>query len=289
MTTIGVLARPDLVQAGATIRDLVTWLGEHGATPLLDEATAALAGPEAASASRVLSGREVADSADALVVLGGDGTLLAASRLLERAVPVLGVNFGSLGFLTEIALPELFPTLLGVLEKRYEFEERRLLHAVVTRRGHPDATGDVLNDVVITKAGPSRIIEMDVTVDGLFVSSFRADGLIVSSPTGSTAYSLSAGGPILHPGIAGWVLVPIASHTMSNRPIVLPDGGEVRITIVAGRDASANFDMQRLASLLHGDQVRMRRSAQKVRFLHPRGWSYFDTLRKKLHWNEGGS
>ena len=177
MITIGVLARPNLVQAGGTIRDLVIWLREHGATPMLDEATAALGGPEAASASRVLSGREVADGADALVVLGGDGTLLAASRLLERAVPVLGVNFGSLGFLTEIALPELLPTLQGVLEKRYEYEERRLLHAVVARRGHPDATGDVLNDVVITKAGPSRIIELDVTVDGLFVSSFHADGL----------------------------------------------------------------------------------------------------------------
>ena len=114
-----------------------------------------------------------------------------------------------------------------------------------------------------------------------------ADGLIVASPTGSTAYALSAGGPILHPGIAGWVIVPIASHTLSNRPIVLPDTGEVRITVVAGRDASANFDMQSIASLLHGDQIRVRRSAHKVRFLHPRGWSYYATLRRKLRWYEG--
>jgi len=115
----------------------------------------------------------------------------------------------------------------------------------------------------------------------------RADGLIVASPTGSTAYALSAGGPILHPALSGWVLVPIASHTLSNRPIVLPDSGEIHITIVAGRDASANFDMQSLASLLHGDEVRVRRSAHKVRFVHPRGWSYHATLRRKLRWYEG--
>ena len=130
--------------------------------------------------------------------------------------------------------------------------------------------------------GPARALFGDE-----FVANMRADGLIVASPTGSTAYSLSAGGPILHPGIAGWVLVPIASHTLSNRPIVLPDNVEIRITIVAGRDASANFDMQSLASLLHGDQIRVRRSAHRVRFLHPRGWSYYATLRRKLHWNAG--
>jgi len=121
------------------------------------------------------------------------------------------------------------------------------------------------------------------------VANLRADGLIVSSPTGSTAYALSAGGPILHPSIAGWVLVPIASHTLSNRPIVLPDSGEISIEIVAGRDASMNFDMQSLASLLHGDRIVVRRSTHRVRFLHPRGWSYFSTLRRKLRWNEGVS
>jgi NAD+ kinase len=131
------------------------------------------------------------------------------------------------------------------------------------------------------------MVELRVDVDEDFVANIRADGLIVASPTGSTAYALSAGGPILHPGIAGWLIVPIASHTLSNRPIVVPDHGEVRITIVAGKDASANFDMQSLASLLHGDQVRVRRSAHQVRFLHPRGWSYYATLRRKLRWYEG--
>ena len=151
----------------------------------------------------VAAGRDVAGQADALVVLGGDGTLLAASRLLDKPIPVLGVNFGSLGFLTEITLAELYPALAGRARRaRYEHEERRLLHAVVSRRGRPEVTADVLNDVVITKAGPSRIIELDVSVDGVFVSSFRADGLIVSSPTGSTAYNLAAGGPILQPDAA---------------------------------------------------------------------------------------
>jgi len=131
-------------------------------------------------------------------------------------------------------------------------------------------------------------VELAVNIGDETVANLRADGLIIASPTGSTAYALSAGGPILHPGIAGWVLVPIASHTLSNRPIVLPDGGQVRIEVVAGRDASANFDMQSLTRLLHGDQIVVQRSAHKVRFLHPRGWSYYATLRRKLHWYSGG-
>jgi NAD+ kinase len=131
------------------------------------------------------------------------------------------------------------------------------------------------------------MVELRVDVGDDFVANMRADGLIMATPTGSTAYALSAGGPILHPGIGGWVMVPIASHTLSNRPIVLPDNVEVRIGIVAGKDVSANFDMHNLASLLHGDQVHVRRSSFRVRFLHPRGWSYYATLRRKLRWYEG--
>jgi len=141
--------------------------------------------------------------------------------------------------------------------------------------------------VVVSRGATASMVEVRVDVDGEFVANIRADGLIVSTPTGSTAYALSAGGPILHPGIAGWVVVPIASHTLSNRPIVLPDRGEVRVGIVSGKDVSANFDMHTLASLMVGDQVRVRRSAFKVRFLHPRGWSYYATLRRKLRWYEG--
>jgi NAD+ kinase len=144
-----------------------------------------------------------------------------------------------------------------------------------------------MNDVVVNRGATSGMVELRVEVDGRFVANQRADGLIIASPTGSTAYALSAGGPLLHPSIPGWLLVPIAPHTLSNRPIVLADLSEIAIEIVSGRDASANFDMQSLASLLKGDRIIVRRSRHTARFLHPQGWSYFDTLRKKLHWNEG--
>ncbi|MCB2031866.1 MAG: NAD(+)/NADH kinase, partial [Ottowia sp.] len=145
------------------------------------------------------------------------------------------------------------------------------------------------NDVVVNRGGASGMVELRVEVNGHFVANHRADGIIVATPTGSTAYSLSAGGPLLHPLVPAWVLVPIAPHALSNRPIVLADPVEIAIEIVAGRDASASFDMQSLASLLHGDRIVVRRSQERVRFLHPKGWSYFDTLRNKLHWNEGGA
>ena len=144
-----------------------------------------------------------------------------------------------------------------------------------------------MNEVVINLGATSGMVELRMEVDGHFVSNQRADGMIIASPTGSTAYSLSAGGPLLHPSIPGWVLVPIAPHTLSNRPIVLANATEIVVEIVAGRDASANFDMQSLASLMHGDRIVVTKSDYQVRFLHPKGWSYFDTLREKLHWNEG--
>jgi len=174
-----------------------------------------------------------------------------------------------------------------MLAGEVEVESRTMIEGGVWRDGHRIFEGLSLNDVVVSRGATASMVELRVDVDGQFVANIRADGLILASPTGSTAYALSAGGPIMHPGIAGWLLVPIASHTLSNRPIVLPDRGEVCIEIVAGQDASANFDMQSLTSLMHGDQVRVRRSAHKVRFLHPRGWSYYATLRRKLRWYEG--
>jgi NAD+ kinase len=162
-----------------------------------------------------------------------------------------------------------------------------MLEGDVWRDGEKIFEGLSVNDVVVSRGGGAGMLEVSVDVGDDFVANMRADGLIIATPTGSTAYALSAGGPILHPGIAGWVVLPIASHTLSNRPIVLPDHGEIRIGIVAGRDVSANFDMHILASLLPGDVVRVRRSARKVRFLHPLGWSYYATLRRKLRWYEG--
>jgi NAD+ kinase len=163
-----------------------------------------------------------------------------------------------------------------------------MMQARVMRDGHCVYSATALNDVVVNRGATAGMVELRVEVDGRFVANQRADGLIIATPTGSTAYALSAGGPLMHPSIAGWLLVPIAPHTLSNRPIVLPDRGEVAIEVVAGRDASANFDMQSLATLLHGDRIVVTRSEHQARFLHPQRWSYFDTLRKKMHWNEGG-
>ena len=169
----------------------------------------------------------------------------------------------------------------------FEEERRAMIEGDVWRDGEKIFAGLSMNDVVVNRGAASSMVELRVDIDGDFIANLRADGLIVATPTGSTAYALSAGGPILYPGVAGWVLLPIASHTLSNRPIVLPDQGELCIGIVAGRDVSASFDMHSIASLLHGDQVRERRSAHSVRFLHPRGWSYYATLRRKLRWYEG--
>ena len=231
---------------------------------------------------------EIGRQCDLAVVVGGDGTMLGIARELARYnLPLVGINQGRLGFITDVPIGQFRDALAPMIAGDYEEDFRAMLEGEVWRDGERIFEGLSLNDVVVSRGATASMVELRVDIGDEFVANLRADGLIVASPTGSTAYALSAGGPILHPGIAGWVVVPIASHTLSNRPIVLPDAGPVRITVVAGRDASANFDMQGLASLLHGDQVRVQRSAHKVRFLHPRGWSYFATLRRKLRWYEG--
>jgi NAD+ kinase len=289
MTTIGVWARADLAEAGAALADLVTWLRGRGASVCLERRTSSLVDGLPPGCA-VADGTEVAAQADALVVLGGDGTLLGVSHALAgRSVPLLGVNFGSLGFLTEVALPELYETLEGLLDGSYEHEERRMLHAVVRRKGQPDESGDVLNDVVIAKAILSRIIELDVSVDGLFVSAFRADGLIVSSPTGSTAYNLAAGGPILHPSLPAVVLTPICPHMLTNRPLVIGDQSAVEISLRAERgvEVQVTFDGQRGVPLSSEDSVVVTRSPRTLRLVKAKGRDFFGVLRTKLKWGEG--
>jgi NAD+ kinase len=289
MKTVGILARPDLVEAAPALRALLAWLRQRGAGISVEERTAALIPDEPRDGWSVEPLRRVAARADVLVVLGGDGTLLGASAALsDREVPVLGVNFGSLGFLTEITLPELDEALAGVLEGSYAVEERRMLHAVVRRAGEPDAEAEVLNDVVVTKAALSRIIELDVCVDGAFVSAFRADGLIVSSPTGSTAYNLAAGGPILHPRLPAVVLTPICPHMLTNRPLVVSDDATVEVRLRSGRDVEvfATLDGQRGFSLSGGDSVTVTRSPRTLRLVKAPGRDYFQVLRAKLKWGE---
>jgi NAD+ kinase len=287
MTTIGILARPDLAEAGPALRQLVVWLRDRGVKVLLEERTAELADGSVAAAD-VRPARDLATAADALVVLGGDGTLLAASQAVEGSVPIVGVNFGSLGFLTEITLPELFPTLEGVLDGSARSEERRMLRATLEREGQELSRGDVLNDVVITKGALSRILELDVTVDGLFVSAFRADGLIVSSPTGSTAYNLAAGGPILHPALPAMVLTPICPHMLTNRPLVVSDQARVEIRVSPGRkdDVHITFDGQHGLPLRGDDTVIVTRSQRTIRLVKAPARDYYEVLRTKLKWGE---
>jgi NAD+ kinase len=226
---------------------------------------------------------------DLAVVVGGDGTMLSIARELARyQTPLVGINQGRLGFITDIPLSEMRETLTPMIAGDYEEEHRSMLAGEVLRDGACIFAADALNDVVVSRGATPSMVEFSVTVQSQFVANIRADGLIVASPTGSTAYSLSAGGPVLHPAISGWLLLPIAPHTLSNRPIVLPDAGDVSVELVAGRELSVSFDSQSLASLMRGDRVVIRRSDHRARFLHPRGWSYYATLRKKLHWNEGG-
>ncbi len=235
-----------------------------------------------------LSAAQIGSRCDLAVVVGGDGTMLGIARQLSRYnLPLVGINQGRLGFITDVPLGHFRDALAPMMAGDYEEDPRAMLEGEIWRDGERIFEGLSMNDVVVSRGATASMVELRIDIGDEFVANIRADGLIVASPTGSTAYSLSAGRPILHPRIGGWVVVPIASHMLSNRPIVLPDTDQIRITVVAGRDASANFDMQGLASLLHGDQIRVRRSAHRVRFIHPLGWSYFATLRRKLRWYEG--
>ncbi|HSN31552.1 MAG TPA: NAD kinase [Ideonella sp.] len=236
----------------------------------------------------VLTPEELGRQCDLAIVVGGDGTMLGIARQLARHnLPLVGINQGRLGFITDIAAGTFAEALAPIIVGDYEIEHRTMLEGGVWRDGESIFHGIAMNDVVVSRGAASGMVELKIDVGDEFVANFRADGLIVASPTGSTAYSLSAGGPLLHPGIAGWVLVPIAPHALTARPIVIPDSADISIEIAGGREVSVNFDMQTLASLLHGDVIRVRRSAHQVRFLHPRGWSYYGTLRRKLHWTEG--
>ncbi|MFT3812299.1 MAG: NAD kinase [Acidovorax sp.] len=270
--------------ARKVMEDIAHFLMRQGCEVSLEAETAANTGLAHYPA---LDPDAIGKQCDLGLVVGGDGTMLGIGRRLARyGTPLIGINQGRLGFVTDIPLDDYQATLTPMLRGEYEEDPRPLIHARVLRDGECVFEAFAMNDVVVNRGATSGMVELRVEVDGHFVANQRADGLIIASSTGSTAYSLSAGGPMLHPAIRGWVMVPIAPHTLSNRPIVLPDSSDISIEVAGGRDVSANFDMQSLASLLHGDRILVRRSEHQVRFLHPKGWSYFATLRKKLHWND---
>ncbi|WLI88632.1 NAD kinase [Massilia sp. R2A-15] len=282
--TIALVVRQNTVGIEQPVRGLVDYLQGAGYRVVLEAETAAhvgMAGLEAMSAS------QIGESASYAIVMGGDGTMLGIARqLAPYDVPLIGINQGRLGFMTDIPIERMIPVLDDLLAGKSQAEKRTLLEARVMRGGAMIACGLAVNDVVVARGAGAGMVELKVTVDGNFMYNQRSDGLIIATPTGSTAYALSAGGPLLHPSLSGIGLVPIAPHALSNRPIVVPDTSQIVVEIVSGRDVSVNFDMQTFASLAHGDQITISRSPNCITFLHPEGWSYYDTLREKLHWNE---
>jgi NAD+ kinase len=288
---IGIVAKSGLLAASEHISRLGAWLAERGIETIYEGETATLAGASARG-GRTVSRDDLPQHVDLIIALGGDGTLLAiASRIARsgRDIPILGVNFGKLGFLTEIRIDELYASLEAVLDGSAAFDERAMLTADAYRDGKHFDTRSVLNDVVFTKAALSRMIELSVSVSGGFVTRVKADGLIIASATGSTAYNLAAGGPIVHPSVDALVLTPIAPHTLTNRPVVI--AGSSAVEVRAHRDGSPDdvfvtYDGQSGYPLHEGDVVRVRQADQKLRLVKAPDRSYFELLREKLKWGE---
>ncbi len=282
--TIALVVRHNSVGIEEPVGGIVEFLQGEGYRVVIEAETAthiAFRGVEAMSVA------DIGQQAAMAVVMGGDGTMLGFARqIAPYQVPLIGINQGRLGFMTDIPFDRMIPVLGEILRGQAKSEKRTLLAGRVMRAGDVIETGLAVNDVVVSRGAGAGMAELKVTVDGNFMYNQRSDGLIIATPTGSTAYSLSAGGPLLHPSLSGIVLVPIAPHALSNRPIVVADSSQIVIEIVSGRDISVNFDMQTFASLMQGDQIVIERSPNAVTFLHPLGWSYYDTLREKLHWNE---
>ncbi|TAM90424.1 MAG: NAD kinase [Candidimonas sp.] len=271
----------------APLRALAAHLRDAGCEVLVEADTARNTGITEYS---VCGYDEIGARADLAVIMGGDGTMLGAGRRLAGSrVPLIGINHGRLGFITDIPLQNAIEALTSVINGNFEADDRLMLQARVVRGGHTLFSGMAMNDVVINRAGRGGMIELRVELDGVFMYSQRADGLIVATPTGSTAYSLSANGPILYPSLKAIILVTVAAQTLSNRPIVIPETGTLGITVTAlGRvesGASVHFDMQAWSECQPGDRIDVRCAPHTVRFIHPTGYSFFSTLRRKLHWN----
>jgi NAD+ kinase len=281
---IGIVAKPDREEARSVVAELLRWCAGRELEPVLDKETGWLA--QDASVTSVPK-PDLPAQVDVLLVLGGDGTLLSVARLVgDLGVPILGVNLGGLGFLTAFTLDELFPALEALLQGGLVVEERVTLGARVTRQGERLSEYAALNDVVITKSAMSRIITLSVSVEGQFATGYRADGLIVSTPTGSTAYSLSAGGPIVFPTMDAMVLTPICSHTLTNRPIVLPGTQALEVTLLSDQDVMLTLDGQVGFALKRADTVEIHRAAARTRLLRGPQKHFFGVLRAKLKWGE---
>ena len=274
--SVGIVVKPGHAEASETAADLSSWLKSHG----IDQAC------EPVSSGEIHGDNAPSMTADLIVVLGGDGTMISTARLIGDAdVLVLGINYGSLGYLTDFRIEEMFPALEAIIAGQYDIDRRVMLDAEHWRGSEKLAAGRVLNDVVINKSALARIINIDVRLNDLFVNTFRADGLIVSTPTGSTAYNLSAGGPIIYPSMNAVVLTPICPFTLTNRPLVIPDSDAIELAldnenegVVLSLDGQTGYPMKA------GDRVIIRKSATTFNLVQPTNRNYFDVLRDKLKW-----
>lgn len=280
-STIGLFTKPNDTRVDKTLQRLHEYLNQQGFQVLCNHNAGMILGLPS------MVNSDLAQRIDLAIVIGGDGTLLGAGRLLAAYnVPIIGINLGRLGFLVDVSPDEMYTQLVAMLRGQYQEEQRLMLHAEAERDGELLGSGDAFNDVVLHVRGEIRMIEFTTWVDGCFVNTQRADGLIVATPTGSTAYALSSGGPIIHPALQAITLVPICPHTLSDRSLVLNGSSTVEISLCEQRDipARVSFDGHNNIELESGDRVRIRAHPDKVRLLHPQDYDYYRILREKLHW-----
>lgn len=282
--TVGIISRPRRTDIVSVAPGLLAWLQKQGVNVFCDSETAECL----PSSCNVKTREEIPALSDLLIVLGGDGTLLAAARLVgKRSVPILPVNLGGLGFLTSVTLDDLYPVLEQAIKGQARYSERVMLESRVMRQGKPFHCARALNDAVLNKAALARIIDLELRVNGEFVTNYKADGLIVATPTGSTAYSLSAGGPIMYPIVSAFVITPICPHTLTNRPLVIPDNAKIEIGFAAGEaPIYLTLDGQVGVELHANDVVALSAAPERLRLVRPQEKTYFSVLRDKLKWGE---
>ncbi len=280
--TVGIVSKPNLEEAGELIRGLLKWLSDRNITARCDEQTARYAGID-----HFYGRDEIPDGAQLIIVLGGDGTLLSAARAIGgREIPLFAVNLGGLGFLTAITVDQLYPELERALKGEHRIGRRRMIECELVRDGQIVASYSALNDVVITKSMMARMIDLDTHVDNHFVAAYKADGLIICTPTGSTAYSLSAGGPIIFPSVAALCLTPICPHMLTNRPVIVPDTSVIQILSRGAEGTFLTIDGQVGEPISKGDRILARSSTNSIILIRPPRMLYFDVLREKLKWGE---
>jgi NAD+ kinase len=282
---VGIISRPRREDVARVVPPLVNWLQAHGAEVVCDSETSDCIEPVAA---QIRKREDLPSCTDLLIVLGGDGTLLSAARLAaERGVPILAVNLGGLGFLTTVSQDEIYSILEELFSGKHRVSERVMLEAEIIRAGSVIRRQIALNDAVLNKAALARIMDLELRVDGEYVTTYKSDGLILSTPTGSTAYSLAAGGPIVYPTVEAFVVSPICPHTLTNRPIVIPDSATIEIDFKAGDDAVfLTLDGQIGIELVRGDHIRVRKAEKKLMLVRPSKKTYYQILRNKLKWGE---